>query len=79
MNSFDSTALVMAAVFGAFALARVVVVQMLGLGLAVAVLVDATIIRSLLGPALMQLAGRWNWWPSQGTAARKPAAPELNA
>jgi RND superfamily putative drug exporter len=58
-----SAALIMVAVFGAFALSRVVLVQMIGLGLAVAVIVDATIIRSLLGPALMRLAGRWNWWP----------------
>jgi RND superfamily putative drug exporter len=58
-----SAALIMVVVFGAFAFARVVLVQMIGLGLAVAVLVDATIIRSLLGPALMQVAGRWNWWP----------------
>jgi RND superfamily putative drug exporter len=59
-----SAALIMVAVFGAFASARVVLVQMIGVGLAVAVLVDATIIRTLLGPAMMQLAGRWNWWPS---------------
>jgi RND superfamily putative drug exporter len=58
-----SAALIMVAVFGAFAFARVVLVQMLGLGLAVSVLVDATIIRCLLGPALMQVAGPWNWWP----------------
>jgi RND superfamily putative drug exporter len=58
-----NAALIMVVVFGAFALARVVLVQMLGLGLAVAVLVDATAIRCLLGPALMRVAGRWNWWP----------------
>jgi RND superfamily putative drug exporter len=58
-----SAALIMVAVFGAFAFARVVIVQMLGLGLAVAVLVDATVIRILLAPALMRVAGRWNWWP----------------
>jgi RND superfamily putative drug exporter len=58
-----SAALIMVAVFGAFALARVVLVQMLGVGLAVAVLVDATVIRCLLGPALMRVAGDWNWWP----------------
>ncbi len=58
-----SAALIMVVVFGAFAFARVVIVQMLGLGLAVAVLVDAVVIRSVLGPALMQVAGRWNWWP----------------
>ncbi|HEV2123252.1 MAG TPA: MMPL family transporter [Chloroflexota bacterium] len=60
-----SAALVMVAVFGAFAFARMVIVQMIGLGLAVAVLVDATVIRSVLGPALMQIADRWNWWPLQ--------------
>lgn len=58
-----SAALIMAAVFGAFAFARVVVAQMLGLGLAMAVLVDASVIRVLLLPALMKMAGRWNWWP----------------
>lgn len=60
-----SAALIMVAVFGAFAFARIVIIQMIGLGLAVAVLVDATVIRSVLGPALMQVAGRWNWWPLQ--------------
>jgi RND superfamily putative drug exporter len=58
-----SAALIMAAVFGAFAFARVVVVQMLGLGLAVSVIVDATLIRVLLVPAFMKMAGDLNWWP----------------
>jgi RND superfamily putative drug exporter len=62
-----SAALIMVAVFGAFAFARVVIVQMLGLGLAAAVLVDATVIRVLLAPALMRVAGRWNWWPTATT------------
>lgn len=56
-----SAALIMVVVFGAFAWAEMVIVQMLGLGLAVAVLVDATVIRILLVPALMRLAGDWNW------------------
>jgi RND superfamily putative drug exporter len=64
-----SAALIMVAVFGAFAFARVVIVQMLGLGLAVAVLVDATVIRILLAPSLMRVAGRWNWWPATPQAA----------
>jgi len=59
-----SAALIMVAVFGAFAFTRDVVVQMIGLGLAVAVLMDATLIRCVLGPALMHVAGRWNWWPT---------------
>ncbi len=65
-----SAALIMAAVFGAFAFARVVVVQMLGLGLAVSVIVDATLIRVLLVPAFMKMAGKWNWWPQRGGPPR---------
>jgi len=58
-----SAALVMILVFGAFAFARVLVMQFVGFGLAVAVLLDATIIRMVLVPAFMQMMGRWNWWP----------------
>lgn len=58
-----SAALIMVAVFGGFALADMLLVQMLGVGLAMAVLVDATLIRVVLVPALMRLMGRWNWWP----------------
>ena len=66
-----SAALIMILVFGIFAFARVLVMQFLGFGLAVAVLLDATIIRMVLVPAFMHLAGRWNWWP--GTAvSREP-------
>jgi len=60
-----SAALIMILVFGAFAFARVFVVQVLGFGLAAAVLVDATVIRMVIVPALMDLAGRWNWWPGR--------------
>ncbi len=58
-----SAALIMIAVFGAFAFARILVMQFVGFGLAVAVLLDATIIRMVLVPSLMQIAGSWNWWP----------------
>jgi RND superfamily putative drug exporter len=58
-----SAALIMITVFGAFAFARVLVMQFLGFGLAVAVLLDATVIRMVLVPAFMQLVGKWNWWP----------------
>jgi RND superfamily putative drug exporter len=70
-----SAALIMVAVFRAFAFARAVIVQMIGLGLAVAVLVDATVIRSVLGPALMQVAGRWNWWPLQAQTRQNRRHP----
>jgi RND superfamily putative drug exporter len=61
-------------VFGAFAFARVLVIQLLGFGLAVAVLLDATIIRLVLVPAVLHLAGRWNWWPGTRGAPRRPGA-----
>jgi RND superfamily putative drug exporter len=58
-----SAAAIMIAVFAAFILGRFVLVKMLGFALAVAVLLDATVIRLAIGPALLRLAGRWNWWP----------------
>ncbi len=58
-----SAALIMIAVFGIFAFARILIVQFIGFGLAVAVLLDATIIRMVLVPSIMQIAGGWNWWP----------------
>ncbi|RYZ59741.1 MAG: MMPL family transporter, partial [Proteobacteria bacterium] len=57
-----SAAAIMVSVFSAFALARVVVLQATGVGLAFAVALDATIIRALLVPATMRLLGSWNWW-----------------
>ncbi len=58
-----SAAAIMIVVFGAFTLGDVLLIQMLGFALAVAVLIDATVVRMAIGPALLQLAGRWNWWP----------------
>ena len=55
-------ALVMITVFGAFALADVITIKSIGVGMAIAVFIDATIIRVLLVPAAMRLMGRWNWW-----------------
>ena len=55
-------ALIMVAVFGGFALGDLVGLQQFGFGLAVAVLMDATIVRSVLVPASMQLLGEWNWY-----------------
>ncbi|MEB3188600.1 MAG: MMPL family transporter [bacterium] len=54
---------IMLIVFGAFAWAEMLVIKVLGLGLATAVLVDATLVRMVLGPALLMVAGRHNWWP----------------
>jgi len=58
-----SAAAIMLIVFGTFAFSRVLAAQMLGFGLAVAVLLDATLIRMVLVPAFMHIAGSWNWWP----------------
>jgi len=58
-----SAAAIMIAVFIAFTLGSILVVQMLGFTLAVAVFIDATVVRMIVGPALLQLAGDWNWWP----------------
>jgi len=55
-------ALIMVAVFGGFALGDLVAMQQMGFGLAVAVLVDATIVRCILVPASMRLLGQWNWY-----------------
>jgi RND superfamily putative drug exporter len=55
-------ALIMVAVFGGFALGDLVMFQQMGFGLGFAVLVDATIIRSVLVPASMRLLGDWNWY-----------------
>jgi len=58
-----SAAAIMIAVFTAFTVGSFLVVQMLGFTLAVAVFLDATAVRVVVGPALLQLAGDWNWWP----------------
>jgi putative drug exporter of the RND superfamily len=57
-----SAALIMLIVFAAFIPGSVVANKTIGLGLAVAVLLDATIVRLVLVPAVMVMAGRWNWW-----------------
>jgi len=58
-----SAAAIMIAVFAAFTVGSFLVIQMLGFTLAVAVFLDATVVRMVVGPALLQLAGDWNWWP----------------
>jgi putative drug exporter of the RND superfamily len=55
-------AAMMAAVFFGFGLSRTVIVTAMGIGMGLAVVVDATVIRALLVPATMALLGRWNWW-----------------
>jgi RND superfamily putative drug exporter len=57
-----AAAIIMVAAFLGFVAGSIVGLQQFGLGLAVAILVDATIVRALLVPALMAWFGRWNWW-----------------
>ncbi len=61
--TITNAALIMIVVFGAFAFARVMAVQMISFGLAVAVLLDASLIRVAMVPGVMHLAGHLNWWP----------------
>ena len=53
---------VMVGVFFAFALADSVIIKAVGIGIGIAVILDATVVRALLVPATMRLMGRWNWW-----------------
>ena len=57
-----SAALLMVIVCGSFAFADIVIVKLLGVGLGVAIAMDASIIRALIVPALMRLMGNLNWW-----------------
>ncbi len=57
-----SAAAIIVLVAGSFAAADVILIKALGLGTAVAILLDATLVRALLVPATMRLLGRWNWW-----------------
>ncbi len=58
-----SAAAIMIVVFAAFTVGNFLVVKMIGFTLATAVLIDATLVRIVIGPALLRLAGDWNWWP----------------
>jgi RND superfamily putative drug exporter len=57
-----SAALIVVVVAGSFVFADIVLIKALGLGVALAVAIDATIVRALLVPATMRLLGKWNWW-----------------
>jgi RND superfamily putative drug exporter len=67
-------ALIMVAVFAGFASGQLVMFQQLGFGLGAAVLIDATLVRSVIVPAAMALLGRWNWW-MPGRPLRLEPAP----
>jgi len=66
-----SAAAIMIVVFAAFTFGNFLVVKMIGFTLAVAVFIDATLVRIVIGPALLCIAGDWNWWPGGLDTARK--------
>jgi uncharacterized membrane protein YdfJ with MMPL/SSD domain len=74
-----SAAVVMISVFAIFATLSLLVFKQLGVGLAVAVLIDATIIRGVLLPATMKLLGDWNWYLPNWLEWLPRVSPEVPA
>ena len=70
-----AAALLFCVAVGSFATSQVILVKEVGVGIALAVLIDATIVRALLVPSLMAILGRWNWWP--GRPHRSPPWPPV--
>ena len=65
-------AALMLVAIGCFVTASIIFIKQLGFGVAMAVLIDATIVRALLVPALMRLLGDWNWWAPRPLARLLP-------
>jgi RND superfamily putative drug exporter len=74
----SSAAIVMVAVFSIFATLSTIDMKQLGVGLAVAILLDATVIRAVVLPSLMTLLGDANWWAPKFLRTREPVAPEVS-
>jgi RND superfamily putative drug exporter len=68
-------AAVMVAVFAAFTVSDFLPLSMIGFALTVAVVLDATLVRLVLAPALLAIGGRWNWWPNHHGEAGRVAVP----
>ena len=67
-------AAIMVVVFSAFGLSSVIILKQIGLGLALAIFIDATLVRALVVPATMRLMGKWNWWAPAFLQGHEPAA-----
>ena len=67
-----SAAMIMVVVFGIFALTGVPQIKEIGVGLSVAIALDATLVRLVLVPATMELMGSWNWWLPKGSTSVLP-------
>jgi uncharacterized membrane protein YdfJ with MMPL/SSD domain len=70
--TITSAALIMVGVFSVFALTGVPSIRQLGLGCALAIAIDATVVRLVLVPTAMELLGKWNWWLPSGIARALP-------
>jgi RND superfamily putative drug exporter len=68
-------AAIMVVVFSAFGLSSVIILKQIGLGLALAIFIDATLVRALVVPSTMRLMGKWNWW---APAFLKPKSSPLS-
>jgi putative drug exporter of the RND superfamily len=73
-----SAAAIMIVVFAAFTFGNFLVVKMIGFTLAVAVFIDATLVRIVIGPALLRIAGDWNWWPGGLRDSRSSPPREIS-
>ena len=73
-----AAALLFCIAVGAFATSKIILIKEVGLGIALAVAIDATIVRALLVPSLMAILGRWNWWPARRADGR-PDEPRHRA
>ena len=74
-----SAALIVVVVAGSFAFADIVLIKALGIGMAIAVALDATVVRALLVPATMRLLGHWNWWMPARWSGRRGRLPASEA
>jgi uncharacterized membrane protein YdfJ with MMPL/SSD domain len=72
-GTVTSAAAVMVAAFGILATLGVLEMEQLGVGLAVAILLDATVVRAVLLPATMTLLGDWNWYLPRAPQPARPA------
>jgi uncharacterized membrane protein YdfJ with MMPL/SSD domain len=71
-----AAALILAVAIGAFATSKIIFVKEVGIGTAVAILLDASLVRVILVPALMVMLGRWNWWTPTFLHTRRTPTPE---
>ena len=86
-GTVTSAAIIMVAVFGLFATLSLIMMQQMGFGLAIAVLLDATVVRAVLVPSTMKILGEWNWYlprwlewlPTLAPESEQPPAPPRHA